>query len=113
LRGRFLLATIIALCAFLTLAAQATAETSAATTLADMYSPVIALEPQLKPCGLGEAYRPAIVDILLGDPEVVPGRSSVQRDACTWITDGRSSASARSSSAYRCSPAQFSGPCST
>jgi hypothetical protein len=70
LRGRFLLATIIALCALLTLAAQATAQTSAATTLADMYSPVIALEPQLKPCGPGEAYRPTTVEILLGNAAI-------------------------------------------
>jgi len=63
-RGRFLLATTVAPCALLTLAAQAAADASAATTPADRYSPVIASEPQLKPCGPDEAYRPS-TDILL------------------------------------------------
>jgi hypothetical protein len=70
LLGRFPRISILALCALLTLAARAGAETSAATKLADSYSPVIAVQPQAKPCGPGEAYRPTTVDILLGNPEV-------------------------------------------
>jgi hypothetical protein len=65
------LATLLGLCMLLACAPCAAADTSAATTLADRYSPVISLEPQLKPCGPGEAYRPTTVDILLGNPEVV------------------------------------------
>lgn len=71
LRGRLLLAAMLAVYALLTLCARAVADTNAATTLADRYSPVIGLEPQPKPCGPGEAYRPTSVDILLGNPEVV------------------------------------------
>jgi hypothetical protein len=71
MRARFSLAGFIALCALLALSAQAMADTSAATMLADRYSPVIMLEPQLKPCGPGEAYRPTTVGILLGNREVV------------------------------------------
>jgi hypothetical protein len=69
--GRFALTGILAACALLMLCAQAAADTSAAATLADRYSPVIALEPHPKPCGPGEAYRPTTVDILLGNREVV------------------------------------------
>jgi hypothetical protein len=50
--------------------ARAAADTSAAATLADRYSPLIVVAPQTKPCGAGEAYRPTTVDILLGNPEV-------------------------------------------
>jgi len=79
LRGWLLaaLAGVIAVGALLTLSARAaaatsaTSATSAATTLADRYSPVIAVEPQHKLCGPGEAYRPTTVNILLGNPEVV------------------------------------------
>ena len=71
LSGRFLLAGVLALCAFLALSTRATAATSAATTLAHRYSPVIGLEPQLKLCGPGNAYRPTTVEILFGNPEVV------------------------------------------
>ena len=69
--GRFLVAGLLTLCALLALSARAAADTSAATTLADRYSPVIGLEPQPKLCGPGESYRPTTVDILLGNPEVV------------------------------------------
>jgi hypothetical protein len=64
------------------LCARASADTSAATTLADRYSPVIGLQPQPKLCGPGEAYRPTTVEILLGNPEVVlrnPDRRIVKR----------------------------------
>lgn len=68
---RFSLAGMVALCVFLVLSGGALADTGAATTLADRYSPVIGLQPQHKPCGPGEAYRPTTVDILFGNPEVV------------------------------------------
>jgi hypothetical protein len=71
LSSRLSLASILALCALLTVSARAAAETSAGATLADTYSPVIVLQPQRTPCGPGEAYRPTPVDILLGNPEVV------------------------------------------
>jgi hypothetical protein len=38
--------------------------------LAAKYSPVLSLEPQRKPCGSGEAYRPTSVDVVLGRQEV-------------------------------------------
>ena len=76
LRGRFALAGIVALAALLTVCARAAADTSAATTLADRYSPVIELQPQPKPCGPGEAYRPTTVDIVLGNPEVLLDNSA-------------------------------------
>ncbi len=71
LSGRFLLGSLLVLCALLALSARAAADTSAATTLADRYSPVIGLEPQPKLCGPGQAYRPTSLDIILGNPEVV------------------------------------------
>jgi hypothetical protein len=69
--GRFLPAGILAVCALLTLCARAAASTGAAATLADRYSPVIAVQPQAKTCGPGEGYRPTSVDIVLGNPDVV------------------------------------------
>jgi hypothetical protein len=50
----------------LALPAWARAAESAALQLAARYSPVLSLEPQAKPCGSGEAYRPTSVDIVLG-----------------------------------------------
>jgi hypothetical protein len=44
---------------------------SAAQQLAARYSPVLVLEPQAKPCGSGEAYRPTTVDIVLGRQDVL------------------------------------------
>jgi hypothetical protein len=43
---------------------------SAAEQLAERYSPVLSLEPQPKPCGPGEPYRPTAVDIVLGRRDV-------------------------------------------
>lgn len=83
--GRFSLVGILTVCALLMLSAPAAADPSAATTLAERYSPVIALEPQGKPCGPGEAYRPTTVDIVLGNPEVVLRNSQrrvVKRGNC-------------------------------
>ncbi len=68
--SRFSLAGVLMLCALLTFCARAAADTTAATTLAERYSPLIGLEPQPKLCGPGEAYRPTTLDIVLGNPEV-------------------------------------------
>src|SRR5262245_17411154 len=46
--------------------ASAQASRSAEEQLAERYSPVLSLEPQRKPCGRGEAYRPTTVDTVLG-----------------------------------------------
>jgi hypothetical protein len=46
--------------------AAAQAAQSSEQQLAAKYSPVLSLEPQPKPCGSGEAYRPTSVDIVLG-----------------------------------------------
>jgi len=43
----------------------------AARQLAETYSPLLSLEPQPKPCGAGEAYRPTTVDIVLGRRDVL------------------------------------------
>jgi hypothetical protein len=43
---------------------------SAARQLIETYSPVLSLEPQPKPCGSGEAYRPTTVDVVLGRRDV-------------------------------------------
>jgi len=71
LRCRLALAGIAAVCALLALCSRAAADTSAATTLADRYAPIIGVQPQPRQCGPGEPYRPTTVDILLGNPEVV------------------------------------------
>ena len=49
----------------------AQAGTNVAATLAQTYSPVVALHVQMQPCGPGEAYRPTVVDLVLDNPEVV------------------------------------------
>jgi hypothetical protein len=51
--------------------APAQAFQSAEQQLAEKYSPVLSLEPQPKPCGPGEAYRPTTVDIVLGRQDVL------------------------------------------
>jgi hypothetical protein len=56
--------------------AWAQAAQSAAQQLAAKYSPVLSLEPQRRPCGPGEAYRPTSVDIVLGRHDVVLRDSS-------------------------------------
>jgi hypothetical protein len=76
--GRFLLAGAVVLCCLLTPSAKAFAQESAATTLADKYSPVIGLEPQPKLCGPGEAYRPTTLDIIFGNPDVTLRNSQRQ-----------------------------------
>jgi hypothetical protein len=55
----------------LALPAAARGATGDEVRLAERYVPVLALKHQSKPCGTGEAYRPAPVDLVLGNPEVV------------------------------------------
>jgi hypothetical protein len=63
----------VGLSSFLRLATApfAAADTSPATQLAERYAPALMIEPQLRECGPGEAYRPADVDILFGREGVV------------------------------------------
>jgi hypothetical protein len=55
----------------LALPAWARGAESAAQQLAAAYTPVLSLEPQPKPCGRGEAYRPTTVEIVLGRRDVL------------------------------------------
>jgi hypothetical protein len=66
-----LLGASIALMLILAFPTLARGAESTAQELAAKYSPVLLLEPQAKPCGPGEAYRPTSVDIVLGRPDVV------------------------------------------
>lgn len=55
---------------------------SAAQRLADKYAPILGFEPQKKPCGKGQPYRPTSVNIVLGRQGVVlrgPGGKVVKR----------------------------------
>jgi hypothetical protein len=60
------LAAMIAGLALLGIPASVEAAMSPAAKLADRYSPVIAVEPQRVACGAGEAYRPTVVNLVLG-----------------------------------------------
>ena len=48
----------------------ASAAESPAQQLATRYVPVLGFEPQQRPCGSGQVYRPTRVEVLLGHPEV-------------------------------------------
>jgi hypothetical protein len=77
-----LIGASLALLLVLALPAWARAAGSASQTLAARYSPVLALDPQTRPCGSGEAYRPTTVDIVLGRRDVLlrnPERKVVKR----------------------------------
>jgi hypothetical protein len=50
--------------------ASAAAETGAAAKLAQAYAPVPVIDAQTKACGPGEAYRPTVVDLVLGNSQV-------------------------------------------
>jgi hypothetical protein len=65
-----LLAAALVACGLLAVPPPAEARESAAAKLADRYSPVIAVQPQTVPCGLGEAYRPTLVNLVLDKPGV-------------------------------------------
>ena len=60
----------------LTIPASADAQPSAPERLAERYSPIISVEPQDKPCGSGEAYRPTLVNLVLGNREILLRNSS-------------------------------------
>ena len=62
---------LIAVCTLVGLTGQAGAESTAAATLAETYSPALMIEAQTEPCGPGEAYRPTVVNIVLDNSEVV------------------------------------------
>ena len=70
-RFKWLIGAPLALLLVLALPAWAGGAESAAQILAARYSPVLALEPQGRPCGSGEAYRPTTVDIVLGRQDVL------------------------------------------
>jgi len=72
---RVALATL-ALAVLVVAPAEAQASQSAEQQLAEKYSPVLSLEPQRRPCGPGEAYRPTSVDIVLGSQDVLLRDSS-------------------------------------
>jgi hypothetical protein len=52
-------------------AAPVSPTSDAARQLADTYAPVPVIDAQTKACGPGEAYRPTVVDLVLGNPDVV------------------------------------------
>jgi len=68
-------ALVIALAGWAILATPASAafnpQSKAAVELADTYAPIAEIDAQKKPCGPGEAYRSTVVDLILGNPEVV------------------------------------------
>jgi hypothetical protein len=70
-RSQRLIGASLALMIVLALPAWARGAESAAQKLAVQYSPVLSLQPQAKPCGSGEAYRPTSVDIVLGRQDVL------------------------------------------
>src|ERR1700760_77501 len=51
--------------------AVASSAVAAAAKLADTYAPIPVIDAQTKECGPGEAYRPTVVDLVLGNPDVV------------------------------------------
>jgi hypothetical protein len=51
--------------------ASAAAGTDAAVELAQTYAPVPVIDAQTKACGPGEAYRPTVVNLVLGNSQVV------------------------------------------
>jgi hypothetical protein len=62
---------VCVLAMFVAPAARAQGPESPAQQLAATYSPVLSVEPQPKPCGPGEAYRPTTVDTVLGRRDVL------------------------------------------
>jgi len=66
-----LIGTSLALALLMATPARAEESGSAAEQLSAKYSPVLMLEPQTKPCGAGEPYRPTTVDVVLGRQDVL------------------------------------------
>ncbi len=69
--ARLLALAALVLTVLVPAAASAREPRSIEQQLATTYSPVVSLDPQRKPCGPGEAYRPTSVDIVLGRAEVL------------------------------------------
>jgi len=69
--ARRLAVALIGLLIIAAVASPSAVAASPATQLAERYSPELMVEPQLRECGPGEAYRPADVDILFGREGVV------------------------------------------
>jgi hypothetical protein len=70
-RIRRLALASVALAVLMAMPAYAQGSRSAEQQLAAEYAPLLSLDPQSKPCGSGEAYRPTVVDIALGRQSVV------------------------------------------
>jgi hypothetical protein len=62
---------LVAALTLLALPVAAKAQSGAAVMLAQTYSPLPVLHAQTEPCGPGEAYRPTVVNLVLGNPAVV------------------------------------------
>jgi hypothetical protein len=69
-KGRLTLAVALAVGALAIVPTAARAAPSPEQQLAAKYAPVLSLEPQRRPCGSGETYRPTSVDVVLGRHEV-------------------------------------------
>ena len=59
----------------LALPAVAHGDADAELRLAERFAPVLAFKSQSQPCGKGEAYRPAPVELVLGNPDAARGAS--------------------------------------
>ena len=64
--------------------------TDAAARLAQTYTPVPVIDAQTEACGAGEAYRPTVVDLVLGNSQVVlrDARGKVVARAPTALAAG-------------------------
>lgn len=69
--SRRLLASILVACAGMALAPSALAADDATTQLADRYSPIVVIRDQPAACEDGEPYLPAVVETVLGQPDVL------------------------------------------
>ena len=83
-RAPHVIAVVLVVAASMVAPARAGVAAPGAQQLAERYSPVLTVEPQSRPCGRGEAYRPVSVDILLGrDGVVLRGPDGVVKKAPT------------------------------
>lgn len=78
--SRRLFASILIACAGLALAPPAVAADDPAAQLADQYAPIVVIRDQPSACEEGEPYLPAVVETVLGQPDVVlrgPGGEAI------------------------------------